>query len=273
MKTHSNEFYHSAIKNAFPDAWDVRKPVVPGGVSPVFLCDTPSGTKVCRFSEHEIVFRNRDVSNLLNLHDIPVPKTRVHAYIDTWFESYDYCPAPTFFEHIKVGMTDAEIFDIYKRATDIQQQISEIPPVYFKPSKYMHMHEIFAATQKMRVHPALAQAYGAIHKLFSNNGNVRVLHNDLNSKNILVNTNKQVARLIDLDAVALCNESFSVMMTLRTYPLTNHLEYMEYYEDIMGRKINRSAITNGLKILDTIRKPQVALNRLLWHGYNTPPGR
>ena len=137
----------------------------------------------------------------------------------------------------------------------------------------MHMHEIFAATQKMRVHPALAQAYGAIHKLFSNNGNVRVLHNDLNSKNILVNTNKQVARLIDLDAVALCNESFSVMMTLRTYPLTNHLEYMEYYEDIMGRKINRSAITNGLKILDTIRKPQVALNRLLWHGYNTPPGR
>ena len=125
----------------------------------------------------------------------------------------------------------------------------------------------------MRVHPALAWAYGAIHKLFSDNGDVRVLHNDLNSKNILVDDNKQVARLIDLDAVALCNESFSVMMTLRTYPLTNHCEYMDYYEDIVQRKINRPAITNGPKILDAIRKPQVALNRLLWHGYNTPPGR
>ena len=148
MKPHSNEFYHSAIKNVFPDAWDVRKPFVPGGVSPEFLCDTPSGTKVCCFSEHEIVFRNRDVSNPLNLHDIPVPKTRVHAYIDTWFESYDYCPAPTFFEHIKVGMTEAEIFDIYKRATNIQQQISEIPSEYFKPSKYKHMHEIFRRPRK-----------------------------------------------------------------------------------------------------------------------------
>ena len=135
------------------------------------------------------------------------------------------------------------------------------------------MHEIFVATQKMRIHPTLARAYGAIHKLFSNNGDLRVLHNDLNNKNILVDDNKHVVRLIDLDAVALCNESFSVMMTLRTYPLTNNLEYMEYYEDTMGRRINRSAITKGLQILDAIRKPQVALNRLLWRGYNTAPGR
>ena len=273
MTDRSIKFYHSAIENVFPDAWNIRKPVVPGGVSPVFLCDTSSGTKVCRFSERKIIFRNQDVSYLLNLHNIPVPKTRIHAYIDTWFESYDYCPAPTFFEHINAGMMDAEIFDIYKHATDIQRQLSDIPPVYFQPSNYKHMHEIFVATQKLRIHPTLARVYGAIHKLFSNNGDLRVLHNDLNNKNILVDDNKHVVRLIDLDAVALCNESFSVMMTLRTYPLTNNLEYMEYYEDTMGRKINRSAITKGLKILETIRKPQVALNRLLWRGYNTAPGR
>lgn len=273
MPPHSKEFYHAAIKNAFSDAWDVRKPIVPGGVSPVFLCDTPSGTKVCRFSEYEIVFRNRHVSDILNLYNIPAPHARVHTYLDTWFELYNYCPAPTLFEHIKAGMTDAEIFDIYKQATNIQRQISDISPAHFKSSKYKYMHEIFVATQKMRVHPLLAQAYGAIHKLFSYTDEMRLLHNDLNSKNILVDNNKKIACLIDLDAVALCNESFSVMMTLRTYPLGNNLEYMEYYEDTMGRKINRSAIINGLKILNAIRKPQVALNRLLWHGYNTTPGR
>ena len=128
-------------------------------------------------------------------------------------------------------------------------------------------------TKKMRVHPMLARTYRAVHRLFSDGGDIRVLHNDLYDKNILVNAQAKVERIIDLDAVALCNESFSVMMTLRTYPLTNNLEYMEYYEDTMGRKINRSAITKGLQILDAIRKPQVALNRLLWRGYNTAPGR
>ena len=106
------------------------------------------------------------------------------------------------------------------------------------------MYEVFAATQKMRVHPTLAQAYGAVHKLFSYTDNMRLLHNDLNSKNILVDSSNQIVRLLDMDSVALCNESFSVMMTLRTYPLDNNLEYMEYYEDTMGRKINRSAIIN-----------------------------
>ena len=89
MPPHSKEFYHAAIKNAFSDAWDVRKPIVPGGVSPVFLCDTPSGTKVCRFSEYEIVFRNRHVSDILNLYNIPAPHARVHTYLDTWFELYN----------------------------------------------------------------------------------------------------------------------------------------------------------------------------------------
>ena len=81
-----------------------------------------------------------------------------------------------------------------------------------------------------------------------------MLHNDIYDKNMLVDGTHGLARLIDLDAVALCNESFSVMMTLRMYPLANHCEYMDYYEDTMQRKINREAIMTGLKILNTIRK-------------------
>ena len=273
MNLHTDEFYTAAIKNIYPNSWDVRKPAVPGGVNPVFLCDTSSGTKVCRFSNSDIVFRNRYVSDLLTMYEIPVPKTQVYAYLDTWFESYDYCHAPTLHERIQEGISNADVFNIYKQATDMQRKISQIRPEYFKPTRYKYMHEVFCATQKMRVNPILAYTYGFIHRLCSNSGNVYLLHNDIYDKNMLVDETHSLARLIDLDAVALCNESFSVMMTLRMYPLANHCEYMDYYEDTMQRKINREAIMTGLKILNTIRKPQVALNRLLWHGYNAPPGR
>ena len=46
---------------------------------------------------------------------------------------------------------------------------------------------------------------------------------------------------------------------------------MDYYEGTMQRRINRRTIMGGLRFLNAIREPQVALNRLLWHGYNTPP--
>lgn len=273
MKPHSDAFYTAAIKNAFPDAWDVRTPAVPGGVSPVFLCDTQSGIKVCRFSDYNMILRNHYVGNLLNLYNIPVPNTRVHAYLDTRFESYDYCPASTLYEQIQGGMPANKIFDVYKQATDIQRKIADIAPAHFHPPYHGHMYDVFAITQKMRVSPMLAYMYGCTHRLFSGRGEIRVLHNDIYDKNMLVDDAGKLVRMIDLDSIALCNESFSVMMTLRVYPLENHCEYIEYYEDTMQRKINRKAIMTGLKLLNAIRKPQVALNRLLWCGHNAPPSR
>ena len=51
------------------------------------------------------------------------------------------------FKQTEKSMSDAEIFDIYKQATDIQRQISDIPPAYFKPERGKYMHEIFTTTQ------------------------------------------------------------------------------------------------------------------------------
>lgn len=48
---------------------------------------------------------------------------------------------------------------------------------------------------------------------------------------------------------------------------------MDYYEGTMQRRINRRAIMGGLRFLNAIRAPQVALNRLLWHGYSAPLSR
>ena len=271
MRTRDDDFYCAAIKSIFPGSWNVRVPVVSGAVCPVFLCDTPNGTQVCRFSNRNIVFRNKKISDLLVQNGVPMPDTTVRAYMGAWFETYEYCSAPTLYERMRAGMTDAEIFDVYKRATDIQHQISEIAPASFNPGSCKNMHEIFRETQAMRVCPSLAYTYGAVHRLLSSGGAQHVLHNDLHNKNILVDSENRFVRLIDLDSVALCNESFSVMITLRSYPLTNLSEYMDYYEDTMGRKLNRAMIMTGLKILGAVRRPQIMLNHIMWRGHCVPP--
>ena len=51
------------------------------------------------------------------------------------------------FKQTENSMSDAEIFDIYKQAIDIQRQISDIPPAYFKPERGKYMHKIFTTTQ------------------------------------------------------------------------------------------------------------------------------
>ena len=273
MSSYSDDFYRAAITTAYPDAVNVRKPVVSGGVSPVFLCDTKTNTVVCRFSKPEIIFHNNDVSNLLKTYSVPVPTTSVHSFLDVWFESYSYCPSATLHERIAAGMPNKDIFDVYKQAIEVQHKISGISTSLFCPPYGKYMSDMFIATQKMRVSAPLARLYGSIHRLFSDCGEMRLLHNDLYSKNMLVNDAGKLDCLIDLDAVALCNESFSVLLALRMYPLDNYNEYMDYYEHTTCRKLNRAAIEKGLKILNAIRGPQLMLNKMFWRGYNKPVGR
>lgn len=254
MSNHSDEFYTSAIKTVFPTSWDVRRPNVCGVTYPVFLADTPNGTVVCKFNNTDILFKNHKVSNLAQLYDIPVPRTRVRAYLDTWFETYTYCPDKTLYERIKANATDAQIFNAYKQIIDIQNRISQIGTDEFKADKARFMSDVFAIQHHNRF-GKISYAYSMLHPMFSRTGTMRLLHNDLNPKNILADNNCQVSRLIDLDGIALCNDSFSVLMMFRTYPLNNHNEIMDYYEDTTERLLNRRTIMSGLKILRRIRKP------------------
>lgn len=273
MQLHSEDFYKAAIKSAFPNSWAIRHPNIAGGVSPVFLVNTPDGTQVCKFSEYALNFHNRTTSEILTLADVPVPLTTVHAYFNAWFESYAYCHDKTLHEHITYGATDAQIFRAYQQAIDIQKKITQIEPIKFNPKFCKYASDVFVTTQKMRLNSVLANTYGIVHKLFSQSGKMRLMHNDLQAKNILVDEKMNVTRLIDLDSVALCNESFSVLTMLRVYPLKNYSELMDYYEDTMERKLNRRTIMAGLHILNAIRAPQLKLNQMLWRGYNPPPQR
>ena len=87
MILRSQDFYHAAIKNAYPDAACIRQPEVVGMIAPVFLADVLKRTVVCRFSAPDIVFKNKIASDLLCDYGVPGPQTRVHAYVGTWFES------------------------------------------------------------------------------------------------------------------------------------------------------------------------------------------
>ena len=268
MKIYSDEFYYSVIRTVFPGTKTVRKPNLSGMVSPVYICVTDDGTIVCRFSEPDLLFYNHEIGNVLNANNVPVPKTSIHFCRGCWFESYEYCPDLTLYEHMQCGMSNEAVFDVYKQVINTQRMISEIQSKDFSVEYNRRMSGVFAINQKMRLHPLLAKTYAAIYTRFANCGAMRLLHNDIHNRNILVSSDGNLSRLIDLDAIALCNESFSVLQTLRLYPLSNHAEFIDCYEDAMKRTVNRPAIMFGLKALNSIRVPQVRLNQMLWRGYN-----
>ena len=274
MQHHTPDFYHAAIKVTFPNSWNIRKPEVCGAHSPVFLVDTPDGTQVCKFNDPNIVMHNRTVSNLMQMYDIPTPQTKVHAYMDSWFETYPYCPDKTLHEYIvNAQITSDHIFDAYKQAIDIQRKISQIPPIEFRPQSGRYFADIFKTCMRWNMKRIMADAYALAAKHMSQYGEAKLLHNDIHAKNILIDDKFNVTRIIDLDAIAVCNDDFSVLQTFRSYPLNNYGEYMDYYEDTMGRKLNRTVIMSTLKFLRMVRSQRRKLDAMFWHGEYPGPQR
>ncbi|MDW2958570.1 MAG: hypothetical protein R8M37_02055 [Alphaproteobacteria bacterium] len=256
MISRSTEFYHSAIKNAYPDATCIRCPDVPGMIAPIFFADVLKKTIVCRFSLPEIVFKNKIASDLLCDYGVPVPQTKVHAYVGTWFESYEYCKDKTLYEHIKLGLPDDKIFKAYVGAFEIQNKISKISANEFCPEKFREHVDMLCATTKIR--GRLSKIYNDILFNASVRSPLRLLHNDIHSKNILYSPETDRIHLIDLDAVSLCNENFTMMTTVQRYPLKNARQLMSVYQDITGRKLDVNKILfacNAMQLLHNLRHP------------------
>jgi len=75
------------------------------------------------------------------------------------------------------------------------------------------------------------------------------MHNDLTPANMLVSDNHHdIERLIDFDAISVCNENLAIFSMLRLYPLSNSKEIIEYYQDISGHKLNYREIMFMLKL-------------------------
>lgn len=252
MEYRSTEFYHAAIKNSYPNACDIRQPDILGVIAPVFLADVGKDKLVCKFNQREVIFHNKVVSDLLQFHDIPAPRTRIHAYLHTWFESYKYNDTKTLHELIQDGLSDEDIFNAYCGVFELQSRISQIPVGTFAPPYFQYYKSILEAQQESTDNMILG-SYRKLYRHMSNVGSQILLHNDIHDRNILYSPESKQAFLIDLDAVSLCNENFTMLSTLQRYPLNNFYELMNEYEKRTGRKLDRMQIMMAKRIMAGLR--------------------
>lgn len=267
MLNNNEKFYYDIIVNSCPQATNIRHPDIKGAVCPVFLADTREGTKVFRFNEASVAFRNRSIGNLLVDNGILTPVITTHGYRSTWYEKYNYCPDKTLYEHLTAKeFDDKQIESVYKQVLIQMAEMAKIKPISFSHNNLMNYQEVFVASMKQRLHPALVEFYGYFVRVLAGGDAPKLVHNDLNQKNILTTEDGTLTRILDLDAVALANESFAVMMALRYYPLNNHHEMIEFYQDITGHKLNEKAIMMGIQFLNTIRSTRHRFDRLFLHS-------
>ncbi len=264
MTQHSEEFYRAAIKTATPDAADIRRPAVSGIGAHVFLADVgPCKTRVYKFNTREIIHRNHVLSQTLALADVPTPRTTPHSYMGAYFESYEYCPDKTLCEHICNGMTDAQVFNVYRDAIHVQAKISKIKLDQIDLRTNQFFYQVASRNLGDRSRQWAARAYIKALATISRYGPQVFLHNDVHMGNILVDDNCNFTRLIDMDSIAFCNENYSVMQMLRAYPLDNVDELMDYYENEMGRKLNRNWIKSMVFALSAVRSPQKRVQMMM----------
>lgn len=262
MIKHSTIFYHSAIKNLYPDARNIRTPLVAGMTSPVFLADTNVETVVFKFNDCDMIQRNHTISQILRIADVPAPYTQTHRYLDACFETYQYCPDRTVFEHINANIVPSKLFHIFSNAMRVQYQMTKIDVSGLNLGTKKYFSDVLLSNLRNKLCTTKILPYWLFVRTMSRGGPQYLIHNDLHSKNMLATADGDLSRIIDLDAVAVGNETFATIMVLRHYPLANADELMEYYEDISHHKLNRPAISAALNLIRTLRGPSA-----LCHGY------
>ena len=253
MKKHNYNFYYTNIKRAFPDATNIRKPKITGwGSDAIFIIDTQNKTNICKFNHKNIILHNKYISDILNKNNISVPKTTVHNFDQTWFETYEYRPEKTLHELIIDGLSDQHIFLAYKSALEIQYKISQIDLSQIYNQKHPRYVDIIKYYDTMPTYIKLVYTASALGKQY-------LLHNDIHPKNILYSPESEQAYLIDLDSIAISNFDMPSLSFLRNYPLRNYDELSVAYKCITREKFN----TLYIKILNkAINMPGAIKSRL-----------
>lgn len=205
--------------------------------------------------------RNAWVARILNDHDIPAPRTSIHGQGNVWFESYSYCPDKTLYEHIALSNSDVCVFTAFQNLLSLEHKMSQIDVNEFRPAHYRHFYEMHKANMKNLFNPSLATFYSTFTYLLSQYGTLRLFHNDLHAKNVLISNDNNISHILDLDAVALSNENFCLTMLLRHYPgpKSDYKHLLNFYEELVRRKVNRRVILGTLKILVKIRQQRIRL--------------
>lgn len=263
MQKLSDEFYHTAIRNKFPDAENIKNPNVPGKDARVFLFQTQNGPRVCRFNEAPIIVRNYKLTHELYDFGVPIKPTVPHVYLGQYFESYEYDPHPTLRECIKT-MSTQQIHDTYKSALCIQQYISSFPTQNIDKFAGTHFMDVYNINMPHHVNNRIMQhMYRTLYKHFSVGKQMYVMHGDLTPSNMLVSDDRHsIVRLIDFDAISICNENMAIFGMLRQYPLDDIDEFIEYYQDISGHTLNRREIIRMLNLFKKTLNIRIMANKI-----------
>lgn len=249
MQQLSPEFYHAAIRTEFPDADDIRTPKTRGQVARVFIFQTQNGMRVCRFNDKPIIARNHKLTNILYNYGVPINPTQPHVYLGQYFESYQFDPHQTLNETIKC-MSNMEITNTYKSALCIQAYLASFPVQNFNHIDGARFMDVYNMTMPHYItNRTMRYLYRTLYKHFSIGKNMCIMHSDLTPSNMLIADNHQsIVRLIDFDAISICNENLAIFGMLRRYPLANVNEFIEYYQDVSGHSVNRREIIGMLNL-------------------------
>lgn len=181
------------IKNIFHDIQSITMPVVSGFGRNVYIVKTADKKYVCKFSDIATAKRNLYVSKLFLANNINVPDISIHNSDDICCETYPFIEGKTFHERILEGMSQEEQDKVYNQIFDLMHKIATVQcdSKNMLSGKHLLAKIVIKAFDMMN--PKEQKTLG---------------HADLNTKNVILDSNDNICALIDLDSVYLCNFVF-----------------------------------------------------------------
>lgn len=264
MTNNNSDFFHTAIKNSYPNATNIRHPEACPSGKRIFVADTRKrGTIVCKFVDSRIAMRDKKISERLTAKRFPVPRININGYIAQWYEVYDFNPNRTFAQHINDHMDDDKIFETYKQALDFQARLADcsLDDIYSPVGKYFY--DVYKITAPIARPKVLTNIYSVMIKILSQCNNVRLVHCDLKPANIICKKDGSLDQVIDITGIALASEEFAMISLLHDFPLPDMSDdLMNYYDKITHRKLDRQFIRTGLKLIHQKERIQNSLRAI-----------
>lgn len=254
MKKQPEYFYYSAIHSAFPYTYKIISPKVRGRLDSVYIAECDGGRFVCKFNHQALAQKNAAVSKLMTAHGIPVPQIKLYSYKNTWFETYRLIPGKTLYELIGSGMAPQKVQHIYNTVLACFAKMSEIDTTEIKNTEYKHTHQVARANTSDANNIILGGIVGGGVRIMNmgTRGDRGLYHAGLTPKNMIVSPDGELAGLVDMDEVALCNKNYAFAMMAAKYHQMglNEMDLINTYQDMTGDKLNLSRVRALINVTD-----------------------
>ncbi|MDL2295354.1 hypothetical protein LJC18_00875 [Lachnospiraceae bacterium OttesenSCG-928-E19] len=249
MSKKNEQFYRNAIEATRPDVYIIKTPKITGMNLNTFVVETNEGLLIYKANKIEIIQKNLRVNYLMDCLNIPVAKTRTVRAKGQSFEVYPYSTDKTLFEHIQNGMPETMIKNAFKDMASYLAFMSELNKSDMGDLPYKSCAQIINSDISARKNPMVgAMCYGAVSLL--NIGNQRIMHFGMTPKNVLVNDKGQITRVLDIDSVGICNETFALSGLISEYQNLGFdpSEILASYEEIAKRPISKRKVIRQTKL-------------------------